>query len=100
METLYHLNTSPALFVFNYLSDGAWLLPMAGLGPWSSYVFLPHNWEYRCAQPCTGLFVEMEAPVTFYPGWTGTMVLPISASRIAEIACVHHHTFPEVIVHL
>jgi hypothetical protein len=38
------------------------------------------------------IFIEMEVCLTFFPGWLQTTILPISASRVAGIAGMSHHT--------
>jgi hypothetical protein len=59
-------------------------LPRVILGSQSSSLRLLHSWDYRCAPShpavgCDGVWV------TFSPAWTGTAILPLSASQVAGI---------------
>jgi hypothetical protein len=76
-QALYHL--SHVLVIFQIGSHiFAWAIPT-------------HSWNYMY-KTTPSLLVKMGVSLTFYQDWTPTVTLSISASQVAGITSVHHHT--------
>jgi hypothetical protein len=75
------------LFVFQV---GSWVFARTSLDH-DSYVRLPHSWNDRCTPPHPAYWLQRDL-TNFFLGCPWTMILPISASRIAGITGVGHIT--------
>jgi hypothetical protein len=97
-QVLYHLcmhDCSP--FVSGYLGDRVsyFFFPQSGLDHDPSILCFHSRWDGRHVPPHPALFHWDRTSQTFGPGWPGTMILWISASRVAKNTSVSYkHPLP------
>jgi hypothetical protein len=91
-QVLYHLSHAPSPFCFGYFWDKfshfmLWTRTLPFMLP------IQLGWQKDSTAPSFLLFV-MVFLRTFCQGWHGTMILLISASRVARVTGVTHRTWP------
>jgi hypothetical protein len=90
---LYHLSHSTSPFCIGYFWDrvsfyarAAWIVILLFELPCRTWMTDMYHYPQ--------LLIEMGVSRTFCLGWPQTLILPISASLVARITGVSHHTWP------
>jgi hypothetical protein len=100
-QALYHLSLTSIPLCFGlFFTEVLKFLPMLGLDDaGSSYLCLPHSWNYRSKPPYpVWFFCSDDFFLNLSLGWPQTVILPISASRVAGITDVSYHEQPRMYI--
>jgi hypothetical protein len=91
-EVHYRLSHSTSPFCFSYFWDRISHFCFS----WSFCLCLLHSCDYKYTLPLSALLVELVGggvSLTFCPGWSWTVVLPISTSQVTGVTGMSHNTW-------